>query len=1299
MKDWIYSMAKRNRLVERPLRLLLRTARSLRSRGAGQTGSLAVQKIRLKKRGFQNRRHLAKLEIPAGWPDLQMPSLSDWLQQRHWSRGTSYRPTISLILPLSEHSPKSLRATVKSISPQSYPFWTLTILYQPESGQKLARQLMALEKKDRRIRAVPVPAGQTPLASLNRGVAEAAGEYCGVIREGDRLSVDALFQVASVLQATPEADVLYTDEANLDPRANRVESLHFKPGWSPELLLSYNYLGGLSIIRRSMLMEAGGYIADYREAQDWELLLRLSERACHFARVPRCCYMRPTDAGAIPDAAAKSNTHPEFRRAIEDHVRRQDSSARVEICDNGVFRVRWSLSNKPLVSIIIPNKNSPELIRSIVSDLVNRTDYPHKEILIVDNQSTDPEVKEFYREESEAGRIRIVPFDREFNYSAACNAGARAARGDYLLFLNNDMEVISSDWMDELVGWAARPETGIVGTKLLYPDGSLQHTGMVIGLEFVTHIRHKVKNAEWGIFGTPDSYRNYLGVTGACQMVSRSLFEEIGGYDEKYQIAYSDIIFCMQALKRGYRVVYTPYAALTHYEQYTRGDTSPLLDMETMARELRGWNLQEDPYYHPELSATCVDPVPRTLHESTPRQMLYNYIELYDPTEASFVPVRWFHDQDVREAADARAQTFLLPIFNPEAVARDWWEAVRFVLYVLRSSEGIRRRFPRALSEGADGAFCEWLCGEGLREYRLPPEAAPQIRRAFEETPGSFIRQLYSSFRPDLRRQIPTALLPSGHRRLLHWLLCTGRYQYDFRDEQIWWFFLEVSEDPVREFEYTYRTSQDWQRHFPAGLTRFGSAKLLAWAAERHRVDPVLIEEIRSRTSETTLEDLQTAYWAQPHWRSLFPRAFRNPQETAGLLAWIRSESPEIADDVARLTPAAIEAAGPQALGLNLMGNLCYPSGLGESIRSIVRTLKQENVPVSLRDVPAHYSLDSPHRSDFLESEIHDVSLLHIVPDHDAERPFLSTNYTRAGLEPRPEVYRIGYWYWELEDVPEIWKKPAEVLDELWAPTEFIATAFRKALPVKVTRMLPGVQLGTVESIDRAEFGIGEHDFLFVFLFDMKSYMERKNPLGLIKAFQKAFRPDDRAKMIIKVSDGRMNPPELARLTDAAREAGVVLIDKVLTRGKSYGLMNACDCYISLHRSEGLGLTMAEAMLMAKPVIATGYSGNLDFMSKSNSLLVDYDLITIGGSCPEYVHQVYKEHAFWAHPSTEHAAASMRWVYENRDDARALGQKAQQEAQEVLSPTAAGRRMRKRLEEIYQQIRQDDKTIPLESAA
>ncbi len=247
--------------------------------------------------------------------------------------------------------------------------------------------------------------------------------------------------------------------------------------------------------------------------------------------------------------------------------------------------------------------------------------------------------------------------------------------------------------------------------------------------------------------------------------------------------------------------------------------------------------------------------------------------------------------------------------------------------------------------------------------------------------------------------------------------------------------------------------------------------------------------------------------------------------------------------------------------------------------------------------------------------------------------------------------------------------------------------------------MLPGVNVGTVEPISRKDLGIADDQYLFLFMFDMKSMMERKNPLGLIEAYKKAFRADDKAKLMIKVSSGGFNLEELARLQSAAKESNVILLDEVLSREKSYGLIDACDCYVSLHRSEGLGLTMAEAMLLGKPVIATGYSGNVDFMDSSNAMLVDYQLRQLRGTCPDYVYQVYKDHTSWANPSTEHAASFMRWAYEHREEATILGEKARKHAEEVLSPKAAGRRLKTRLEEIYEEISAEEPAPILQPAA
>jgi glycosyltransferase involved in cell wall biosynthesis len=291
--------------------------------------------------------------------------------------------------------------------------------------------------------------------------------------------------------------------------------------------------------------------------------------------------------------------------------------------------------------------------------------------------------------------------------------------------------------------------------------------------------------------------------------------------------------------------------------------------------------------------------------------------------------------------------------------------------------------------------------------------------------------------------------------------------------------------------------------------------------------------------------------------------------------------------------------------------------------------------------------------------------------------PFFESCYPRAGLIPRQDVYRIGLWYWELEQVPARWAEIARSINEVWAPTQFIANALRKMLSTEVTTMLPGVKITNVPAISRTTLGIDRDAYMLLFMFDMKSNMERKNPLAAIEAYRKAFRSDDRVQLVIKVSDGKSNPTELARLKSAAQEAGVMVIDEVLSREASYGLIQECDCYVSLHRSEGLGLTLAEAMLMSKPVIATNYSGNVDFMEESTSMLVDYRLVPLRVASPPY-----EIGSLWAEASTDQAAHFMRWAFEHPDQAREMGGRAKLHAESVLSLEKAGERMRNRLDAI-----------------
>jgi glycosyltransferase involved in cell wall biosynthesis len=526
-----------------------------------------------------------------------------------------------------------------------------------------------------------------------------------------------------------------------------------------------------------------------------------------------------------------------------------------------------------------------------------------------------------------------------------------------------------------------------------------------------------------------------------------------------------------------------------------------------------------------------------------------------------------------------------------------------------------------------------------------------------------------------LRRTQPLALTPAGQRQLLHWLLKGGKEAYRLRDEEIWWFLFECAEDPSRGIAATYLLHADWQQRFPCGLTVFGRDALLQWIRRRYGISDEWLNQADLSAIYHPVDELRLWHATQPDVHAVAPRAFVESADTARLVDWLRRHEQRWP-----LTPAwweRLEAGLAEGLaerpGVNVVGYFCYPSGQAEAARFTVQSLQQVGIRTSCRDHPNGIDRSLPGRAAYLGQELFPYTILHLAPDAPVRRA-----YPLSNLAPRPGVYRIAVWYWELETAPAHWRRQARWVHEVWAPTRFIAEALRRIMPVPVVDMLPAVELSSHVPRPRRYFNLPDDCFLFLFLFDMCSVMERKNPLGLIRAFQQAFAPTDHAHLAIKVTRGDADPASLARLHEAAERAGVTVLDRLLTREDSYALLDCADCYVSLHRSEGFGLTMAESMLLGKPVIATGYSGNLDFMTRENSLLVDYRRVPITTKLP-----IYPRGAFWAEPSVEEAARLMRWVFEHPAAARNLGARAKAEVSRLLSPQSAGERMARRLRELH----------------
>lgn len=558
-------------------------------------------------------------------------------------------------------------------------------------------------------------------------------------------------------------------------------------------------------------------------------------------------------------------------------------------------------------------------------------------------------------------------------------------------------------------------------------------------------------------------------------------------------------------------------------------------------------------------------------------------------------------------------------------------QAARFLIRMLWEDASLRWRFPRAISEGADGKFFRWVIRNGRAKLGLSDLAIFQIVEAFDRRPDKRIYDLYLND-PALQRFFPLGLLPTGQRDFLSWLTTFGRAIHALTDEEILWFLHVSAEDLMHGLSLTYLLNPVWQERFPLAFTARG------WKPFRH--------------------------WFTSHFSSDFARI--SPWKAPGVLS--RPEQRVLAQPFRRPLPAS---ARTKVGGVNILSHFCYPSGIRQAALATKKSLEGAGVATSCRDVPVDVASKAGTRTDWLGLEIYPITLLTNAPT-----PHFVTAYERSGLFRQNDVYRIAYWYWELETIPEEWVQLAPLIHEIWAPTEFVAAAMLSRMPVPVYQMAPGVEIGEVERIPRAALGIPEDHCVFLFAFDLHSQIRRKNPHGVIRAFQQAFTPDDKVTLVIKATGGERTP-DFAELEQIAHGANVVLIHRLLSRSASLGLIQLCDCFVSLHRSEGFGLGMAEAMLLGKPVIATSYSGNLDFMNSENSMLVDYRRVEITES-----HGNYTKGNFWADPSIDQAASYMRQVFENRAAAAALGARAQMEMVKTLSLQAAGQRMLDRIQKI-----------------
>jgi GT2 family glycosyltransferase len=516
------------------------------------------------------------------------------------------RPRFSVVVPAYRTPLWAIDRCAGSVLRQDFASWELVIVDDASGDAALSDRLRRIASADPRVVVRTRLENGGISAATNEGVAVSRGEWLVNLDHDDELPPWALRRLAAALDGAPAARLVYSDEDKIDESGRR-HMPAFKPDWSPDLLLSNAYMCHVLVVRRDLFDEVGGLRSEFDGAQDYDLMLRATERLRpeEIVHVPEILYHWRTLAGsASGDPSAKPWAFEAGRRAVEDAVRRRGIEATVESHPRvpGSYFVRRTVVGRPLVSIIVPFRDEPALLAACYRSFLASPGHEEFELLLVDNDSALPETKAVTARLARDPRVRLLEAPGPFNWVKINNEATGKARGDLLLFMNNDVEARSAGWLAHLVAQAQREEVGAVGARLLFPDGTIQHGGVAVGLCWgAAHIQQGLEGSRPGYLSSVSVVRNTSAVTGACLMSRRAVFESMGGFDELLPVAFNDIDYCLRLREAGYLVVYTPLAELVHYESKSRGHTDDAKELPYFRKRWRDVLLNGDPYYNPNL--------------------------------------------------------------------------------------------------------------------------------------------------------------------------------------------------------------------------------------------------------------------------------------------------------------------------------------------------------------------------------------------------------------------------------------------------------------------------------------------------------------------------------------------------------------------------------------------------------------------------------------------------------------------------------------------------------------------------
>ncbi|MCD4652687.1 glycosyltransferase family 2 protein, partial [bacterium] len=540
----------------------------------------------------------------------------------------SHQNTFSILVPVYNTDNTVLRAMLDSVLAQTYPYWQLCLV-DDSSPENSPREIIAeyAQVDPERIHYTFATENKGIAVATRKAADIATGEFVCLLDHDDLLDPDALMEIARQLDVTPDADYIYSDENKISNDGTEYSQPYYKPDFDPDLLLCNNYLNHFSVIRKTLFDKIGGYREGFDGSQDYDLYLRVTENAREIAHVAKILYhWRMVPESTAVDPAAKGGLYRDSSfRVLESAIERRNLNAVVEKgLSPGTYRVRYHVEPEHRVSIIIPTRNAVELVEHCVSTIEKYTLYPDYEIIVVDNGSDDRLTLEYLDQKTkESKRFKCLKFDRRFNFSEINNYAVKNTDAPYLLFLNNDIEITDDGWLTAMLEHAQRSEIGAVGAKLLYPDGRIQHAGVILGQGGIAGHPFKEMPEYNGVyFGHSNLVKNYSAVTAACLLTRRDVFQEAGGFNEELAVSFGDIDFCMEIRRLGYRIVYTPYARIIHHESVSRLDDNDASRRPRFQSEITymiskwGNVLYNDPYLNHNLSILKYDMSPREPSEN-----------------------------------------------------------------------------------------------------------------------------------------------------------------------------------------------------------------------------------------------------------------------------------------------------------------------------------------------------------------------------------------------------------------------------------------------------------------------------------------------------------------------------------------------------------------------------------------------------------------------------------------------------------------------------------------------------------